>query len=132
MYILCFSRNIKQCHYTYTTKFSPTKSEVCDENYKKYCRITFSQQAHNETVRHCYTPVVKECNDEGPEECRTVYESSCTTKYVEKKPGKFISDSKCEKLPIKVCGAGCVFKRGGEECHDKVVTSVVEKPEEVC
>ena len=75
---------------------------------------------------------MKECNDEGPEECRTVYESSCTTKYVEKKPGKFVSDSKCEKLPIKVCGAGCVFKKGSEECYDKVVTSVVDKPEEVC
>ena len=75
---------------------------------------------------------MKECNGGGPEECRTVHESSCTTKYLEKKPGVQVLDTKCEKLPVRVCGAGCVVKNGGEECHDKVVTSVVDKPEEVC
>ena len=43
----------------------------------------------------------KVCNGYGPEECRTVYESSCSTRYVEKKPGKFVADTKCKKLPIK-------------------------------
>jgi hypothetical protein len=36
--------------------------------------------------------------------------------------GKFVGDSKCEKLPLEVCGAGCLFKEGEEECHDKVRT----------
>jgi hypothetical protein len=24
--------------------------------------------------------------------------------------GKFVGDSKCEKLPIEICGAGCTFE----------------------
>merc|ERR1719357_491586 len=72
-----------------------------------------------QAVRKCYTPIEKVCNGQGPEECRTVYESSCTTKYVEKQPGKFLGDTGCEKLPIEICGAGCTFEEGPEECHDK-------------
>ena len=64
--------------------------------------------------------------------CQTVYESSCTTKYVEKAPGKFVGDTKCEKLPVEICGAGCTFEEGPEECHDKVLTSLVDVPEEAC
>jgi hypothetical protein len=52
--------------------------------------------------------------------------------YVEKQPGKFVGDSKCEKLPVEICGAGCVFEEGEEECHDKVITSAIDKPEEFC
>ena len=55
--------------------------------YKEGCSPTMSQK--------------KVCNGYGPEECRTVYESSCSTRYVEKKPGKFVADTKCKKLPIK-------------------------------
>jgi len=61
-----------------------------------------------------------------------VYESSCTTKYIEKQPGKFVGDTACEKLPVEICGAGCVTVDGDEECHDKVLTSLVDVPEEVC
>merc|ERR1712183_314950 len=74
----------------------------------KTCQITFKQQAINETVQKCYKPLEKVCNGQGPEECRTVYESSCTTRYVEKQPGKFVGDTACEKLPVEICGAGCV------------------------
>ena len=83
-------------------------------------------------MKKCYKPVTKVCNGQGPEECRTVYESSCTTKYVEKQPGKFVGDTGCEKLPVEICGAGCAFEEGEEECHDKVLTSLVDVPEEVC
>ena len=57
---------------------------------------------------------------------------SCTIKYVEKQPGKFVGDSRCEKLPVEVCGAGCAYEKGAEECHVKVITSVFPIPEEVC
>ena len=128
----CTHKNTEQCHYTYVTKFVPTQEEVCDENFEKNCQITFKQQAFNETVEKCYKPVQKECNGQGEEVCQTIYESSCTTKYVEKQPGKFVADTSCEKLPVEICGAGCVFAEGDEECHDKVITSVVDVPEEVC
>ena len=128
----CTHKDTEQCHYTYVTKFSSVPEEVCEENFEKKCSITFKQKASNETVRKCYRPVEKVCNGQGPEECRTVYESSCTTKYVEKQPGKFVGDTGCEKLPVEICGAGCVFEEGVEECHDKVLTSLVDVPEEHC
>merc|ERR1712113_221686 len=128
----CTHKNVEQCHYTYVTQFTPSQEEVCEENFEKQCSITFKQQAYNETVKKCYRPVEKICNGQGPEECRTVYESSCTTKYIEKQPGKFVGDTACEKLPVEICGAGCVTVEGDEECHDKVLTSLVDVPEEVC
>jgi len=128
----CTHQNIEKCHYTYVTKFKPSQEEICQEHFQKKCRITFKQTAVNETVRKCYTPVEKVCNGQGPEECRTVHQASCTTKYVEKQPGKFVGDSSCKKLPVEICGAGCVIEEGAEECHDKVITSSVDTPEEVC
>jgi len=128
----CTHKNVEKCHYTYVTQFSPSQEEVCEENFEKTCQITFKQQAFNETVKKCYKPLEKVCDGSGPEECRTVYESSCTTKYVEKQPGKFVGDTNCEKLPVKICGAGCTTVEGTEECHDKTITSLVDIPEEVC
>merc|ERR1712113_503459 len=128
----CIHKNVEKCHYTYVTQFTPSQEEVCEENFEKSCSITFKQQAFNETVRKCYRPTVKVCNGQGPEECRTVYESSCTTKYIEKQPGKFVGDTGCEKLPVEICGAGCTYEEGDEECHDKVIASLVDVPEEVC
>merc|ERR1719220_3278622 len=128
----CTHKNTEQCHYTYVTQFKPTQEEVCEENFEKTCSITFKQKAFNETVTKCYKPLEKVCNGQGPEECRTVYESSCSTKYVEKQPGKFVGDTACEKLPVEICGAGCVIEEGVEECHDKVIASVVDVPEESC
>merc|ERR1712083_1008206 len=113
----CTYKNVEQCHYTYVTQFTPSQEEVCEENFEKQCSITFKQQAYNETVKKCYKPVEKVCNGQGEEECRTVYESSCSTKYVGKQPGKFVGDTGCEKLPVEICGAGCTFEEGEEECH---------------
>jgi len=128
----CTHKDTEQCHYTYVTQFKPSQEEVCEENFEKSCQITFKQQAYNETVRKCYRPVEKVCNGQGPEECRTVYESSCSTKYIEKQPGKFVGDTSCEKLPIEICGAGCTYDEGAEECHDKTIASLVDVPEESC
>jgi hypothetical protein len=61
-----------------------------------------------------------------------VYESACTTRYIEKQPGKFVGDTNCEKLPIEICGSGCTTNEGAEECHDKIITSLVDVPEETC
>merc|ERR1712123_126335 len=106
--------------------------ECTHKNTEKQCQITFKKQAFNETVEHCYRPIEKVCDGQGPTECRTVYESSCTTKYVEKQPGKFVADTSCEKLPVEICGAGCSFQEGEQNCHMKTVAALVDTPEEVC
>merc|ERR1719431_14312 len=128
----CKHKDVKKCHYTYITYFKPAQEEACEENYEKSCQITFRQEAVKETVRKCYRPLEKLCHGQGKEVCKTVYESSCTTKYIEKGPGKVIGDTKCEKLPDRICGAGCVTEEGPEECHDKTVDTLVDVPEETC
>lgn len=95
-------------------------------------QLTFKKQAIEEPVKKCYTPLTKNCDGRGPTECRTLYESSCTTRYIEKRPGKFVADTKCEKLPVEICGAGCTVDEGDEECHDKTITTLLDVPEEVC
>jgi len=130
--LVCTHRAVTQCHYTYITKYQPGQEEVCEDRYLKQCRISYRQGAHNETVRECRTPVTKVCDGQGEVSCRTVYEATCSTKYVEKQPGKFVRDSVCQKIPVELCGAGCTFQDGAEECRDKTTTSVVDIPEEVC
>ena len=128
----CTHKNEEKCHYTYVTQFEPTAEEVCQENFEKICQITFKQEAKEETVDKCYRPLIKTCNGQGEEICQTVFESSCTTRYIEKQPGKFVGDTKCEKQPVDICGAGCTTEEGPEECHDKTVVSLLDVPEEVC
>merc|ERR1712123_124746 len=128
----CKHKNIEKCHYTYITYFKPAQEETCEENFEKICQITFKQEAIRETVKKCYRPLEKVCNGQGQEECSTVYESSCSTKYVEKSPGKFVGDTKCEKLPIEICGRGCITEEGAEECHNKEIDTLVDVPEESC
>ena len=53
-------------------------------------------------------------------------------RYKEMTPGKFVGDTSCERLPVEVCGAGCVVEEGPEECHNKQIDSLVEVPEESC
>ena len=59
----CTHKEVEQCHYTYVTKFHPTKEEICEETFDKKCSISFTKTAQNETVQKCYTPLVKICGD---------------------------------------------------------------------
>ena len=127
--LLCTHKNITLCHYTYITQYSPAQEQVCREDYKKICRIRFSKKVVNDVVRKCYNPVKKKCSGEGQEECYTVYQTYCTTKYVQTQQSP---QTECDKHPLELCGAGCEYEEAAEECHEKVVATVVEVPEEIC
>ena len=128
----CKHRDVEKCHYTYITTFKAAQEEQCEENFEKICNIIFKQEAAKETVRKCYRPLEKVCNGQGPEECRTLYESSCTTRYIKEGPGQFVGDTRCQKKPVEICGAGCLSQEGEEECHEKMVDTLVDVPEETC
>ena len=53
-------------------------------------------------------------------------------RYVEKAPGKRVGETQCTKVPVELCGAGCLVEEGEEECHQKTVDSLVDVPEESC
>ena len=57
---------------------------------------------------------------------------SCLSQYVEKSPGKFVGQTSCTKVPVEICGRGCVYQEGEEECHEKQIDSLVDVPEEIC
>ena len=80
----------------------------------------------------CLTPLERVCNGQGPEECKTMFQSSCTTRYVENSPGMFVADTKCTKIPQEICGQGCIVEKAPEECHEKIINTLVDVPEEVC
>ena len=83
-------------------------------------------------MRKCYRPLEKRCTGEGSEECRDYPEVSCTTRYLTKENGKVVQDTSCQRIPRLLCGAGCSVTEGEEECHEKVVDSPVNVPEEHC
>ena len=62
----CPLRSVEQCHYTYITKYRPSQEEICDENYEKVCQISYATKAVNDTIKKCYTPVVKGGGLTGP------------------------------------------------------------------
>jgi len=130
--LTCTHKSVTKCSYTYKTSFKPHQQNKCREHFQKACRISFKKQATDEIVRKCYRPVEKQCNGKGKEECHTIQESFCKTKYVKKEKGKYVGETSCAPKPIQLCGAGCEFKEGEEECHDKKVTKVHKIPEEVC
>ena len=47
------------------------------------------------------------------------------SRQVEASPGKKVAETKCEQLPVNICGAGCFTQEAEqEECEDEeVITS---------
>ncbi len=64
----CDHLKVRQCHFTYITKFSSNQEEVCDENFEKICQIVFRQEAANQTARKCYKPMEVVCEDDKPKQ----------------------------------------------------------------
>ena len=130
--LTCTHKEKTECHDSYLTLFEPSTEEKCDEHFNKKCTISFKKSPTSEMVRKCYTPTRKVCNGQGPEVCKTIYETSCTTKYVKITSGDVVGDTRCKKLPVKICGRGCITQSAAEECHEKKVNSLVDVPEEMC
>ena len=91
----------------------------------------------NETVKECHTPVHRNCSGDSQtrgddRNCITSYQTHCTTKEVEVAPGKYVRDTQCDKEPVEMCGHQCEVEEDSEECHETVITTTVEVPEEVC
>ena len=128
----CTHSSITVCHFTYVTRFRSAPATVCEEIYTKNCNIVFSKQAQNETLEHCYFPMELDCEGSGGGEatCQTVWESSCVTRY---QAAPALPTTDCQKIPVELCGApACQPRPGARTCHQKVLTSVQEVPEESC
>ena len=100
--------------------------------------------ATNETHTHCYQPLVRKCDgepltssseggvDDLKEVCKDWPETFCTTQYRENDGGQFVADTKCERIHTELCvPENCMMVPGPEKCHEQVVPSIHEVPEEV-
>ena len=70
--------------------------------------LHFFQKAENETLEHCYTPMVQQCgggedvtgdeddDDDNGELCQEYYETSCMTRYGADNTNKAVTD--CKKV----------------------------------
>ena len=136
----CTHKNTEQCHYTYVTQFKPSREEVCEETFDKKCSISFIQQARNETVEKCYTPLVKVCGEAGRrgsgEESNTIsdtgnnYEDNKRRRRRRfKKNAKFGSRKTCQTYYETSCTTRYVEKTPGKFVAD---TSCEKLPVELC
>ena len=68
----------------------------------------FFQKAENETLEHCYTPLVQECGGgedvsggDGEKLCREYYETSCVTRYGADNTNKAVTECKKVTEPVR-------------------------------
>jgi len=136
----------RQCHTSYTTKYSAQQQEECDENYRKNCFINYDKVAFNQTVRICRNPLVKDCNVLGEPVCRTEFETECTTHQHEHEVEddvvdcNTIQDEKCEEETVGYTTQKKCTKWPRTECKVKKqtvkkyspVTSCDKVPRELC
>ena len=38
----------------------------------------------------------------------------------EREEGLPLAETACTRLPVEICGAGCTYRDGEQECHNKV------------
>merc|ERR1712038_49575 len=84
----------------------------------------------HKNVEQCHYSYVTQFTPTQEEVCEENFEKTCSITFKQQAFNETVK--KCEKLPVEICGAGCVFQEGAEECHDKVIASLVDVPEEVC
>ena len=45
---------------------------------------------------------------------------------------RWLGNTTCEQIPVKICGNGCTFEEGEDICHEKTEHSLIDVPMEIC
>jgi hypothetical protein len=80
----CIYSTTSTCHYSMFTMFRQHREQMFDEYYHKNSHIVFTRQAREETMQHCYTPMVRECREgeeDVKEDCKEVFDTECITLF---------------------------------------------------
>jgi len=148
----CQENYVKNCFIEYGQTAQNVTVTVCRTPLIKDCDKPGEEVCSTQYESECITQQeVHQVTDDVPE-CRTVVEEKCeenTSGYTtntkcsnwpreecalsKKETTKFSPLTKCNKVPVELCGpAGCGFKEGPEECFERTQTVVGDKPEESC
>merc|ERR1712227_100044 len=105
---------------------------ICTTYYQSECVTRDEEHQVSEDVPECKTIEEKNCSDDSQGTCSTYTRQVCEVKT--QQVSRFTPVTACEKNPVELCGPKqCTFKETDEEeCHEKSVTVIHEKPGETC
>ena len=109
----------------------------CQDGYREKCKTSYSSECYTvnkiveveEDTPMCRTEKVESCTGNSTVSCRLVGVNRCNieTKLVRRaRP-----ESKCERVPSKVCGL-VKCRKGRLECREEIVTKIEQLPVEKC
>jgi len=109
---------------------------VCTTQYESECLTEQEEHQVEDDVAECQTVFEEKCEEDtsgytSSQKCSKWPREECN--LVKKNSIKFTPITKCNKVPVELCGpAGCTFVPGPEECRDETKTVVGDAPEESC
>ena len=72
------------------------------------------------------------CNGSGPDVCQTKLETVCTSVDKRAKGNeareRVEDDTKCERVPVNICGRGCAVEEQREKCGEEKVRNSDDLP----
>jgi len=110
--------------------------EICSTEYESECVTEQHEHQVEDDVPECKTVVDEKCEEEtsgytSSQKCSKWPREECVLSKENRK--KYTPQTKCEKIPVTLCGpAGCGFVEGEEVCYEKTQTIVGDRPEESC
>ena len=109
------------------------REEVCRTHHQTECVTRSEEHLVTEDSPVCKTVEEVKCEDSRDNStCVSWPRNVCS---IEKKEVKRVTPTtECSKVPVELCGPpSCSFKESDEEqCEDRTVTLVRDKPEETC
>ena len=76
--LVCKHSYAEECHQSYVTDYKPQQQQECEETFRKQCFISHEEQASQEKVQVCNTPLI--CDSKGKEVCQIAHETRCETR----------------------------------------------------
>jgi len=148
----CDDNYKKSCQITYSPHAENVTVQICMTPLVKDCNLSGPEICRTEYTSECWTKNDEHVVEEDVPRCRTEHVEKCVESQVgyvtetdcKKWPKEVCTISKeykkklnritkCDKVPIELCGpAGCGFTQGPEQCHDQVKTVITDLPNEEC
>ena len=126
---ICRTPLVKDCE-------NKGKENICTTEYESECVTEHHEHLVEDDVPECRTVLDKKCEPitsgyTSSQKCSEWPREECVLSKQNRK--KYSPKTRCEKIPITLCGPpGCGLLEGEEVCHERKKTIVGDRPEESC